>query len=123
MVALTCDVCDRDDFPSPRALTAHRASEHGPVLAATRVSVAAASHLTDMDRGAVTVLLQLAATVDAMALRDPDGPLDNVTIPIYLKFADALGLTVAGRTKLASPEVRSGKLAELRALRGGQSVG
>jgi hypothetical protein len=72
-----------------------------------------------MDRGAVEALRGLAAQVDYLlasgGLRE-DGKLDNVSVPTYLKFCEALGLTPAGREKLSEkkPEAPGGKLALLR---------
>lgn len=83
-----------------------------PVLRATRVALKAAklSSTSGPDAGAVAVLLRLAATIDNMAaveealLRLPDDgervrrpSLDNVTVPTYLRYAEALGLTPAAR--------------------------
>jgi len=53
----------------------------------------------------------------------PEGsPLDNVTVPTYLKAADMLGLTPAGRLKLGKPkDDKGGKLAQLRAIQGGRA--
>lgn len=100
----------------------------GDVLAATETALAAADHLTDLDAGAVETLRTLARKIDTEAeLRElaldasrEDGgrppQVDNVSIPTYLKFCDALGLTPAGRTKLGEkkPEAPGGKLALLR---------
>lgn len=80
------------------------------VVAATTVALAAAG-LTETegpDAGVVAVLLRLARTIDAMdAPQEPEEgarkpkPFDNVTIPTYLKYAEALGLTVAARKRAA----------------------
>jgi hypothetical protein len=126
-MSLTCDQCGRD-FKSERGLVLHCRAKHPPqrdgeIFAATEVSVAAADHLSAADAGTVAVLLDLARTIDGMGERDADAPLDNVTIPTYLKYSDALGLTPLSRLKLEKPEVRGGKLAELRSIRGGKKVG
>ena len=86
----------------------------GDVLDATEAALAAAKHLTDMDKGAVEALRSLAAKIDAwdvivdwanddvagMEGRRPMVPAnDNVSIPTYLKFCESLGLTPAGRTR------------------------
>lgn len=81
-----------------------------------------------MDAGAVAVLRELASTIDAMAERpavDADGkalPLDNVSIPTYLRYCESLGLTPAGRVKLAEQKGSGGggKLAQLRKIEGGR---
>lgn len=106
----------------------------GDVLDATLKAVAAASHLTAMDDGAVEALLTLAQKIDtddavreAYLTQMPEGgrplQLDNVSIPTYLKFCDALGLTPAGRERLAEKKgpAGGGKLAKLRAVQGGKS--
>lgn len=120
----TCADCGRDDFRSESGLRRHRAAKHPPmvegvVLAEVDRAVKAADHLTDMDLGTVAVLRDLAKTIDGMPLRDAEAPLDNVTIPTFLKYADALGLTPLSRLKFTKGEERSGsKLAHLRAVRG-----
>lgn len=106
----------------------------GTVRKATEVAIRAASHLTDQDKGAVAALRALADKIDTDdALREaylewqverevvPSKPLqlDNVSIPTYLKFAESLGLTPAGREKLTVKATKvKGKLTELRAARG-----
>lgn len=112
---------------SKRGLTMHRRAKHPPqreglVVEATEKAVAAADHLTDMDAGAVAVLLDLARTIDGMPLRESDAPLDNVTIPTFLKYSTELGLTPLSRLKFPKREDHGGsKLAQLRAIRGGQA--
>ena len=86
----------------------------GDVLDATEAAIKAATHLTDMDKGAVEALRSLAAKIDAwdvivdwasddvagMEGRRPAVPAnDNVSIPTYLKFCESLGLTPTGRTR------------------------
>ena len=86
-----------------------------PVLDATNKSIAAAKHLdAKVDAGAIETLRALALKVDMMdayfeeladyatehRLRPPSQ--DNVSIPTYLKFAESMGLTPAGRTKLTA---------------------
>ena len=104
-------------------------SEQDSVVDATEMALAAASHLTDMDAGAVETLRALARKIDAwdviveFALDDAAGrderpkvpQNDNVSIPTYLKFCESLGLTPAGRAKLGPvKEKPGGKLAHLR---------
>lgn len=87
------------------------------VAEATETAITAATHLTDMDQGAVQMLRELAAAADAIDENglNPAGKLDNVTIPTYLRYAESLGLTPAGRAKLAEkkPEAKGGKLGRL----------
>lgn len=103
------------------------------VADATEAAIAAATHLTEMDSGAVAVLRDLAITIDALADGDAqasdkakaDGKakFDNVSVPTYLKFCDSLGLTPAGRMRLAEKkEPAGGKLAQLRQVSGGRSA-
>ena len=107
-----------------------------PVLDATEAAIAAASHLTLMDAGAIEALRALARKIDAWdqivawavedaGEREGARPLvpanDNVSIPSYLKFCESLGLTPAGRVRLADkasgPAARAGsKLASVSAV-------
>lgn len=107
----------------------------GDVRAAFDEAVAAASHLTKMDAGAVAAARALADKIDAWdvivqwALDDagddgrPSVPAnDNVALPTFLKYAESLGLTPAGRLKAVAPkkeEDAGGKLGKLLALQGG----
>lgn len=127
-MAFSCDDCDRDDFRTERGLTAHRTAKHppqrhGPVAEATNRAIKAARHLEDADCGPVEVLRTLARTIDGIPERPADAPMDNVTIPTYLKFASALGLTPVSRKDLVKPEAGSGsKLAQLRSIQGGRGA-
>ena len=90
------------------------------VLEATQKAVDAAKHLTDEDAGAVAMLLRLAEAADLIDENglNPAGKLDNVTIPTYLRFAESLGLTPAGRARLADPKPEASggtKLGDLQA--------
>lgn len=98
----------------------------GDVAEATEASLSAATHLTEMDAGAVEALRKLAATIDAVSegaeYADKDGkprPFDNVTIPTYLKYCESLGLTPAGREKLALKKDEGAKRGVLVSLQGG----
>lgn len=91
----------------------------GPVLEATDKAIAAAAHLTDADQGAVEALRRVAGLIDAQSETGltPDGKLDNVNLPTYLRYCEALGLTPAGRAKLEIKKGREvGKLAQLRSV-------
>lgn len=108
------------------------------LVVATEASIAAAAHLTDMDKGAVDALLKLARKIDAWdqivdwAIDDagdregarPAVPAnDNVSISAYLKYCDQLGLSPAGRKALELKQGgASAKQAKLTALRGGRSA-
>ena len=98
----------------------------------TEVAIAAASHLTDMDAGAVEALRALARKIQAWdvivewALDDaaesgsrPSVPQnDNVSLSAYLKYCDQLGLSPAGRKSLDVKKAgESAKAAKLTALR------
>lgn len=56
----------------------------------------------DEDRAAVAALLMLAEQLDQLVDGlTPDGKLDNVSAPTFLKYLDALGLTPAARRQRA----------------------
>lgn len=101
-----------------------------PVLDATEAAIGAAKHLTDLDAGAVEALRALARKIDTWdqivdwaiddaADREGSRPAvpanDNTSLPTYLKYCEALGLTPAGREKLTAkkPEGRGDKLGRL----------
>lgn len=102
------------------------------VVDATERAINAAGHLTDADAGAVEALRVLAAKIDTdddlraaylmhnaeEGLERKPLQLDNVSIPTYLKFCESLGLTPAGRLKLADKpkEPTVGKLQQLRSV-------
>ena len=86
------------------------------LIDATERSIRAATHLTDLDAGAVAALRALAVRVGTA---DPEK--DNVTLPTYLKFCEALRLTPASRGVTVGESEAKGKLANLRSLRGGRS--
>lgn len=85
------------------------------IIESTERAIKAATHLTKKDAGAVEALRLLARKIAAWdtivewaiedAARDERRPVvpanDNVSIPTYLKFCESLGLTPAGRIKLA----------------------
>lgn len=103
------------------------------LVQATEDAIKAADHLTPMDEGALEAMRALARKIDAWdqvvewALDDARGregarptvpQNDNVSISAYLKFAESLGLTPAGRSKLAEkkPEAKGGKLRGLQSV-------
>ena len=103
----------------------------GDVREALDKAITAGTHLTTMDLGAVEAARALADKIDAWdvivdwALDDmagmdsskrPTVPAnDNTSIPTFLRYCDALGLTPAGRTGLAAPkEASGGKLSSLQ---------
>ena len=102
------------------------------LVAATEQAVAQAredKRLTEADAGAIEAMFALARKIDAwdviveFALDDaadrdsrPAVPAnDNVSLPTYLRYAESLGLTPAGRAKLVEkkPEAKGGKLGRL----------
>jgi len=103
----------------------------GDVAEATESSLDAARHLTDMDKGAVEALRALAVKIDEEAERwelaftyasehklKPPAP-DNVALPTYLRYCEALGLTPSGRVRLGpAKDGAGGKLAQLRSVAG-----
>ena len=106
------------------------------LVAETERSIKAATHLTDMDLGAVEAIRALARKIDAWdqivewALNDaqqkagarPAVPQnDNVSISAYLKYCDQLGLSPAGRKALdidKAGESGGSKLGKLRSVHG-----
>lgn len=125
VMGLMCELCGFE-AKTASGLALHVRAKHPPqrdgdVFAATVKAIAAAGHLTDMDAGAVAVLLDLARTIDGMDMRDADAPLDNVTIPTFLKFSTELALTPLSRLKLPKKGDQGGsKLAQLRSIEGGR---
>lgn len=109
----------------------------GDLLDATDAAIKAATHLTPMDAGSVEAIRQLAVKIDVMddyfdelaaqnAERNLKPPSqDNVSIPTYLKYAEALGLTPSGRTKAAIEAPKGagagGTLGKLQGLKGGKA--
>ena len=99
---------------------------------ATEAAIAAATHLTSADDGAVEALRALARKIDAwdtivewamdeaadLEQRPRVPQNDNVSLPTYLKFCESLGLTPAGRAKLVEkkPEAAGGKLGKLKSV-------
>lgn len=110
----------------------------GDLLDATNDAIKAAKHLTPMDAGSLEAIRQLALKIDVMdayfdalakdaveSNRRPPSQ-DNVSIPTYLKYAEALGLTPSGRTKSAIEAPKGagpgGTLGKLQGLKGGKSA-
>ena len=73
---------------------------------ALEVSLSAADHLDLKHAATVAAARQLAIRVDE--LNDAgwviDGKLDNVTLPVFLKYCEALGLTVAKEPAKRGPK-------------------
>jgi hypothetical protein len=101
------------------------------LIAATEVSIDAATHLGPTDAGAVEALRALARKIQAWdqivewavedAAEDGTRPTvpqnDNVSLSAYLKYCDQLGLSPAGRKDLDLKRERAGgKLAAVRSL-------
>lgn len=75
----------------------------------------AAGVLTDMDAGAVAVLLRMAERMDDPDFPYVEGRFDNVTEGLFVKTARELGLTAGGRALLPErKEAKRGKLSVLR---------
>lgn len=90
----------------------------------TKRAIDASAHITDADAGAVATLLHMAELIDAQVDgMSPDGKLDNVSVPTYLKYCHALGLTPVSR--LQFPEQKKedsrGKIAHLRDVTGNKA--
>lgn len=83
------------------------------------------------DDAAVAALLHIADQIDSQIDGlTPSGKLDNVSIPTFLKYCEALGLTPLARQKIqaamlenrkAGDSTSGGKLGKLRAIHGGQA--
>lgn len=82
---------------------------------ATERSIKAATHLTDLDAGAVAALRRLAVAMDDLDAKD------NVSIPTFLKYCEALKLTPASRGVTVGESDAKGKLAQMRLVRGGKN--
>lgn len=86
------------------------------VLAAVEASVAAASHLTPLDAGAVENARALARLIDEAEARGLDefARVCHNASPALGKILSDLGLTPFGRKGLPQPPASGGKLAQLR---------
>lgn len=64
--------------------------------------------LTEKDAGVVKALLHVAREIDSLVDGiNGAGKLDNVSVPTYLKFSEALGLTPSSRVKFAGAVARA----------------
>ena len=81
------------------------------VVSETERAVAAAladGTLNEKDAGVVEALLHVAREIDSLeAGVNAAGKLDNVSVPTYLKFSEALGLTPSARVKFAGALARA----------------
>jgi hypothetical protein len=90
------------------------------VSAAVERSLAAATHLTDADLGAVAALRMIATMLDDPEFPMVAGKFDNTSMGSFLKYSESLGLTPGGRGELASskkPTVTVGPPDDLAAFR------
>jgi len=99
----------------------------GPVARALEAAISAAGDkLGAIDAGGLAAARVLAGMVDnaARPAYDDEGrqrPLDNVTLPTFLKYLDAYGLTVAARKQAeaaASGKSKGGRPTGLASVRG-----
>lgn len=88
--------------------------DDGTVVRETKAAMRSAS-LTDVDRGTAAAALRLAEAIDQIDGDglNPGGKLDNVSVPTFLRYMGALGLTPEAR-KAAAPRKEAA---------GGQVVG
>lgn len=115
---------------APARRAPRRTTSKTPVLDALNEAVAKATHLdAAADAPAIAAARALALKIDladeyfkalekeaAKCNRRPPSP-DNVSLPTFLKYCDALGLTPAGRGKLTQkPEGKGGKLGRLQSV-------
>lgn len=81
------------------------------VVSETERAVAAAladGSLTVKDAGVVEALMHVAREIDSLVHGvNGAGKLDNVSVPTYLKFSEALGLTPSSRVKFAGAMARA----------------
>ena len=81
------------------------------VVSETERAVAAAmadGTLTEKDAGVVEALMHVAREIDGLVDGiNGAGKLDNVSVPTYLKFSEALGLTPSSRVKFAGALARA----------------
>ena len=81
------------------------------VVSETERAVAAAladGTLTEKDTGVVEALMHVAREIDSLVHGvNGAGKLDNVSVPTYLKFSEALGLTPSARVKFAGAQARA----------------
>ena len=64
--------------------------------------------LTEKDAGVVETLMHIAREIDSLVDGiNGAGKLDNVSVPTYLKFSEALGLTPSSRVKFAGALARA----------------
>ena len=69
--------------------------------------------LTAKDAGVVETLLHVAREIDSLVHGvNGAGKLDNVSVPTYLKFSEALGLTPSARVKFAGAQARAAGLSK-----------
>lgn len=91
------------------------------VFQATEEAIEAAKHLTRMDAGAISAVLKIAKQIDYLMDNEglnESGKFDNVSIPVFLKYCNELGLTPLARTKI-EPAKTPGKIGKLGALQQG----
>ena len=100
--------------------------EQQGAVEALEVALAAAEHLTGRDAAAVATARQLARRVDAMAEYgwvDPDsGKFDNVTVPTFLKFLEALQLLPESNKKPGPVSTASDSQRAINAMREGLKI-
>lgn len=81
------------------------------VVSETERAVAAAlqdGSLNEKDAGVVEALMHVAREIDSLVHGvNGAGKLDNVSVPTYLKFSEALGLTPSARVKFAGAVARA----------------
>ena len=73
-------------------------------------------------RGLVAAIRKMADQIDAIDENglNPAGKLDNVSLPTFLKYADALGMLPSGAASKPEPEAKpAGKLGGLKVMAGG----
>lgn len=108
-----------------------------PLLDSLNTAVEAADHLGDLDEPTIEAARALARKIDMADLyfeklveyaadndSRPPSP-DNVSLPTYLRYCDALGLTPVARLKLKEKPKEGGaggKLGQLRGVASGKAA-
>ncbi|GAB3622571.1 hypothetical protein GCM10027418_06530 [Mariniluteicoccus endophyticus] len=135
MVALA-DMTVDDLRGEPREVPGYEGEYVGPISEQLEVSIAAAGDkITPADQALVQAARFLAKKIDTEDLvrdrvltlsaeageKPPNLPMDNVSVPTFLKYLDALGLSPAGRVRIEGQKkedaARGGKATKLSVLR------
>ena len=91
---------------------------------ALEIALTAATHLTDLDLGAVAALRIVAKMLDDPEFPMVAGKFDNTSMGSFLKYSESLGLTPGGRGELvAGRKLGASPKDELAAFRSERGIG